>query len=198
MAVTSMNRSTVLNGRKYQSFLAGNYRESFEFIERQTTVGTSTLSVTFSSIPTNYTNLVIRYYTQSQNEISTQEALVLQFNNDTANNYTRIHFLQGNGTTPAAGYSGAAGAIWGGRSACQPSQYPNTYGVGEIYLFNYRDVSKKKMVMSYSGMENNVGIDTIISTGSWNITNAINSITIKNDSGLAFSASCFFGLYGVK
>ena len=61
------------------------------------TLGSSAASVTFSSIPGTYTDLMLISFAQGQAS-GGDNRLVLQFNGDTATNYSSTYLI-GNGTT---------------------------------------------------------------------------------------------------
>ena len=62
-----------------------------------TTLGSAQATITFSSIPSTYTDLVVVVSALDSNNATPQ----LQFNNDTATNYSNTS-LNGNGTTAAS------------------------------------------------------------------------------------------------
>ena len=64
------------------------------------TVGTATTSVTFSSIPSSYTDLVLVFNTSPA--VTAGVDILMTFNSDTASNYSRTYVL-GNGSSAVSG-----------------------------------------------------------------------------------------------
>ena len=90
MAVSSFSNSGIKSGSKRNKFwdqiaAIGD----FESIAT-TTVGSGGIAdVTFSSIPATYTHLQLRGIARTNRADSNQDAVVVRFNSDTGNNYSR-------------------------------------------------------------------------------------------------------------
>jgi hypothetical protein len=150
-----------------------------------TTLGSAASSVTFSSIPSTYTDLVI----VSAPLATTAEEFVMQFNGDTGTNYSST-FLYGDGT--------AAGSV---RVTNQTYAYLNYYGSvsttqnTQIFsIMNYANTTTFKTVIGRASRANS-GVDAVVAL--WRSTAAINSIAIKLKNGNNFLAGSTFNLYGI-
>lgn len=152
------------------------------------TLGSTASSVTFSSIPSTYTDLVL---ISSCAVTVTPKDLAVQFNSDTGTNYSRTA-LYGEGTS--------AGSV---RSTNQSIIYLDYYGwittaLGEqiniTHIMNYANSTTFKSVLARSNNASS-GVDAVV--GLWRSTAAINSITILATSSGVFSANSTFTLYGI-
>lgn len=162
------------------------------------TGGTGT-SITFSSIPSVYRALQIRYIGKSTN--ATDNSILITFNGDTATNYAS-HYLRGTaaGATAASGAASANNIVVYGNSFAGAGQ-TNFIGAGIIDIMDYASTAKNKTLRAVAGLDfNSAASSAIVSlnSGVWLSTAAINSITINNGGGAAFQGSQTYALYGVK
>lgn len=153
------------------------------------TLGADVATVTFSSIPAEWTDLIL-----TCSMIATVGNALLQFNDDSGSNYS---------TTWVAGY---------GTNVTNGSRQPNSTSI--VGPCVYHGMSSTNFttatwqIMSYSNT--NVFKTTLISggfaptevnrhVGLWRSTSAISSLKLilNNPSGL-FKAGCTFALYGIK
>jgi hypothetical protein len=171
---------------------AGGGGGAYESIATVTGSGQTTL--TFSSIPSTYTSLQIRYAIKPAT--GTGEALRLQLNGDTGSNYSR-HALAGNGSTANAS-GGASGTFtWGGDNAAgtQTSGYPY---VGLIDIQDYASTTKNKTVRTFVGTDANGSGGVSLTSGVWLNTAAITSVTLFFPSGDSLATGSLVSLYGIK
>lgn len=155
------------------------------------TLGTAAASVTFSSIPSTYTDLVLVVQTK-QSVASSYSGI--QFNSDTGTNYSNT-LLYGNGSS--------AGSV---RGSNNPKIYPlfNTYEstsnwmISTINIMNYANTSINKTVILRANDSSQV---TQAVVGTWRNTGAITSITYgtQTDGGgtAGLAAGSTFSLYGI-
>lgn len=162
---------------------------SFESIA--TATGNSGTEVSFTSIPSTYKHLQIRFYA-ARNGGNGQ--LNMRFNSDTGTNYS-THYLYGNGTSAAAG-----GIANDARIEYIASVKDSAYdykGVGIVDILDYANTSKYKTVKNFSGVDINASGGSVwLTSGSWRNTAAITSITFDL-LGDDFGTSTF-ALYGIK
>ena len=160
-----------------------------------TTLSASAASVTFSSIPSTYTDLVLRFSARSD-RAALQCDLLFKLNSSTTGySYT---FVFGNGTSAgssrgsnqAQGYPGTIDAS---------SAVANTFTSGEIYIPSYT-ASQNKPISSFVTHEDNG--TTVYYTGAWaNLwqnTAAITDIQLYPNNSTNFVSGSSFYLYGVK
>jgi hypothetical protein len=163
-------------------------------------LATSAASVTFSDIPSTYTDLVLKVNgrgTDTGNYLSVQ----LRFNSDTATNYSRTALF-------GYGPGGSLGSTRGTSLTFTTAMYSansndataNTFGNAEFYIANYL-VSANKPISSFGVAESNTGQGFIDTTAHlWRNTSAITSITINPFFGgsLNWITGSSFYLYGIK
>jgi hypothetical protein len=159
-----------------------------------TTVGSGgASSITFSSIPSTYTNLQLRILARETGGTSNQ-SVTFQFNSDTGNNYS-VHRLTASGSGVAPDGAASISVIYNG-SFPTTSETANLFGAGIFDILDYTNTNKNKTLRSIAGYDNNGTGWVYFCSGAWYNTSAINSITIAGTTGFAQYSS--FALYGVK
>jgi len=161
---------------------------AFESIATLNGTGSAT-TFTFSSIPSTYTHLQLRYRSTGG-----YAGLTITFNSDTGANYAN-HQL--NGTGSAASASGAA-SINGLTDARYSGYAANTCSVGVGDILDYASTSKYKTYRELFGYDGNGVGNIVLYSGLWRNTAAITSITITNVSGNPQTTASQFALYGIK
>lgn len=193
MAITRIKTgSSFTNLQKSDSFLAGNSAfipSSYESIATLVGDGSAT-SLTFSSIPSTYTHLQIRAIT---NDASGEE-VGIRLNGDTATNYSH-HYLRGTGATATASGSATQARI---NFMGVTANSTTIMGVTIIDLIDYASTTKYKTVRAFMGYENNSAGIVYLSSGLWQSTSAVTSLTVLNIGGFAFGTQTTFALYGIK
>jgi len=159
---------------------------AYEVISTQT-LGTAAASVTFSSIPQIYTDLVLVCFANYATG-GAVGSITLQFNNDTASNYSWI-YMQGTGASSVSGFSHTANVAVGGSGGSSSGSYFGT-GVAEIY--NYSNTTTYKSTLTRADADNGAQAWCSI----WRNTNAISSINIFGPYN--FASNSTFTLYGIK
>ena len=163
---------------------------AFESIATATGTGSSD-TITFTSIPSTYQHLQIRYTARC----SSTAAAYLRFNSDTGTNYN-WHYLNGTGSAAAA--AGYATQAQIGVSPPDSGIGSSQSTVGIIDILDYKSTTKNKTVRTFAGIDvNGVGGDIALDSGLWRNTNAVTSITITTF-GTNFTTATTFALYGIK
>ena len=158
------------------------------------TLSSTAATVTFSSIPASYTDLVLRYSVRG--DIAGTDSLQTGIQlNGTTSGYSQT-YLYGNGASAASSRATSQSSL----EAVQEDSAgntSNTFASAEIYIPNYQS-SANKPVSRFNASEQN-GATAYISAhaGLSNVTSAITSITIKTNANNFVSGSSFF-LYGIK
>jgi hypothetical protein len=155
-----------------------------------TTLSSNATSITFSSISSAFTDLVL--VLQLQGLDAGGNALVLQFNGDTATNYSNTS-LYGTGTAAASNrYSGLNSTVIAGTVSGPGTAAGQTIIVN---LQNYSNTSIYKTVLSrYSNASKQVEAEA----GLWRSTSAINSIKFQSYTGAdQFLTGTTATLYGI-
>jgi hypothetical protein len=146
------------------------------------TLGSNTASVTFSSIPGTYTDLVLIINgTQSSSGYPW-----FQLNGDTASNYSDTQLYattsvaSSRDTNQTLGYSGA---------------FTTSQSTMIFHFMNYSNTTTYKTVLT----RDQQGIDGVWAGCTlWRSTAAINSIYLHGDGARTFQTGTTFSLYGIK
>lgn len=153
-----------------------------------------TNAVTFLGIPQGYKHLQIRYI--SRNSVNNDQ-LAIQFNGDTAANYSR-HELSGFGGSVYSGNATSQTQIPGIAFQAPSVAGANILGVGIIDILDYASTTKNKTVRCLCGYDYNGGGGAAMNSGSWMSTAAVTSLSINQQGGGNFAANSQFAIYGVK
>ena len=165
---------------------------TYEKIEAYT-IPSNALSYTLSVIPATYTDLVL--IANIKHSFGTTGDVIvdgLQFNSDTASNYSKTN-LQGNGTTAASD----RGSNMTGISYVASRSSESYYATNIINIQNYSNTSTYKTAL-LRGAGNGTSVGTNAQVGLWRSTAAINSITITATAGYTLQSGTTFTLYGIK
>ena len=153
-----------------------------------TTLGTAGTSVTFSSIASTYTDLVL--VVQASLTLDAGD-LALQFNGDTATNYS-MTYLTGNGSAASSGRETSKAFITCDWNSGVTTSQGNTMHI--MNIMNYANATTYKTVLS-RGAGAGTGTDAVV--GLWRSTAAITSILIKTANTKTFAVGSLFNLYGI-
>jgi hypothetical protein len=162
---------------------------TYTLIEAKT-LGSNTASVTFSSIPQTYTDLLVK--TSLRYTGTNAEAVKMLFNNS-ASNYT-AKWAEGNGSSISSGSQFFQG-IW--IDTVGSSTNASTFTNAETYIPNYTG-SNYKAASTHLVTENNATTAYMdIVAGLWSDSAAITSLVIS-PLQFSFLAGSTFYLYGIK
>jgi len=150
---------------------------TYESIATQT-LGSSAASVTFTSIPSTYTDLIMVFNGVADNNVS------LRFNSDTGTNYSSTR-IQGNG-------SAASSARFTNQTSMLGS-YDSGRSTSIWQIMNYSNSTTNKTALNRGGGTIN-NVEAYV--GLWRNTAAITSVTIIVSGN--FSSGSTFSLYGIK
>lgn len=165
------------------------YANSYESIATTTVGAGGSSTVTFSSIPSTYKHLQLRFSATTAADANIRHYV----NSDTSANKA-AHELVGYGTSgPNAG---------GGGGESQPvlSVGQNTYPVvGIVDFLDYADTNKYKVWRTLTGTDSNAAnlARLFLKSTLWQSTSAITSITLVAES-TTFNQYSSFALYGIK
>ena len=194
MPIYKTSNSGLLTRREYTSFLAGNTQfipSSYESIATASGTGSSG-TITFSSIPQDYTHLEIRQI--SRVSVASSDCN-LRFNGDTASNYS-WHRLMGSGSASSAA-AGVSNTYIELPATSYSSLLSNTYGASVTSILDYANTNKFKTVRSLGGFEDNSSGLVLFCSGNWRSTSAVTSISLITGSGF-WTTDTRFALYGIK
>jgi hypothetical protein len=163
---------------------------TYEKIATTTVSGTSTNTVTFSSISSAYTDI---FAIASIATISgTSSYLDMQFNSDSATNYSATTMYGTGSVTGSANLTARTGIPCGITDVTNAASTLNTFLVN---VMNYSNTTTYKTALCRSEHTSNSIVGA--SVGMWRNTNAISTITFLFGTG-NFRAGSTFTLYGIK
>jgi hypothetical protein len=158
-------------------------------------LSSSAASVTFSAIPSTYTDLVLRMSARCDYAFIF-DGLLMRLNADSGSNYSYT-ILRGSGSaaSSSAGTSqttSRVGYVVGSTSTA------NTFNTGEIYIPSYLS-SAKKPISTYAAQEDNASAAYMEANANlWQGTSAVTSITLTTANAANFVSTSSFYLYGIK
>ena len=169
---------------------------SYESIATTTVGAGGSSTVSFSSIPSTYKHLQLRWIGRTQNA-GTTDYVNIAFNNDTGSSTSYwYHWLRGTGSAVDAVSSGAFYCF---RLAEVPgaTATANVFGGSVFDILDYANTSKNKTGRSLGGFDSNGNGRIALISGLYTNTAAISSIQITGANG-NISQYSSFALYGVK
>ncbi len=164
--------------------------KTYEPISTQT-LGSDTATVTFSTIPQTYTDLILVCMTRSTRAANLSDTMRVRFNSDTGSNYSTT-VLQGS-------VDGAESTRFTNATFCylnMPAVSATTEPIGfSIWnIMNYSNATTYKTTLQKAA---NLGNQVDLDCSLWRNTAAITTIDISAANGNLLSGSRFT-LYGIK
>ena len=159
------------------------------------TVGSGgTASVTFSSIPSTYTDLLVNISMRTD-KAGTGGDVVSTFLNGSSSSVYDNMVLRGNGTSATSFSNSAATEIYGTR-ANTAGNTASTFSNQQFYIPNYTSSNYKSLSIDGVQETNATQAYAELVAGLWSVSSAITSITI-DPVGTIDQYSTFY-LYGIK
>ena len=196
MGVYKLSANSVKNGRtNYGSMLAGNTAYTipgdYQSIATVTVGAGSVSTVSFTSIPSTYSHLQIRYFAKSTP--GNDYDVWCRFNSDTGSNYSG-HRFYGDGSSfgTSAPVNDTKIEFFG-----RTSNGTSVFSTNIVDILDYSNTNKYKTTRALYGWDNNSSGFIMFSSGNWRSTNAISSIDILMATG-NFAQYSHFALYGIK
>jgi hypothetical protein len=146
-----------------------------------TTTSGSATSYTFSSVPSTYTDLVLI----GSGAFSTDADFYVQFNGDTATNYSKVLIYAVSAGFASLPYTNVAQIGFGFQGGGQ--------GNSILHIMDYKNTTTFKTTLSNSS---NSGSGLQVNAGCWRSTSAINSIKVYPAAG-NFANGFTLTLYGI-
>jgi len=151
-------------------------------------------TITFSSIPSTYTDLVIKSSARTD-RVSTYDFYKVKFNASATSYTEKSH--NGNGTAAASESNNSTS--YGFNYAIDASlSTSNTFSNAEIYMPNYASANYKSYSTDAVTENNATAAYAAITAGLWSNTGAITSITVESANAANFVQYSTFYLYGIK
>jgi len=167
------------------------------------TLSGSAASVTFSSIPSTYTDLVLimSMRVDAGGGASVNGFVSFRFNSDSSILYS-TRTLEATGTTASSTSSLNKNILWGQYLSDGSSATANTFSNVEIYIPSYTSTQNKPISISGATESNTSSPYITAVAGLYRNTSAISSVTIYPDSSSSpaynFVSDSSFYLYGIK
>jgi len=149
-------------------------------------------SISFSSIPATYTDLILKLSARTDRSGITQDVIGIAFNSLTTN--LSMRYLQGDGSSASS--SSSASLIWTRADAATATS--NTFGNAEFYISNYAGSTNKSV--SVDGVSENNATEAYanIVAGLWSSSAAITSIQLTSANSANFVQYSTASLYGIS
>ena len=168
---------------------------TYELISSNT-LGSSAASVTFSAIPSTYTDLVVRFSTRV-NAAQGADNLWLTFNGVSGTSYSST-WLYAPTTTPTSSSQSSDAYIRLTNATPGDTAVANLFCNDEIYIPSYTASQYKPIASSTAPEANNANNNRLVNAGLFSSNSAITSIGITSQAGGSFMATSSFYLYGIK
>jgi hypothetical protein len=156
-------------------------------LDKVTISGTSTNTITFSSIPATYTDLVLVYCAKDGTSGLNGNILV-KFNSDAGSNYSMTN-LYGDGSTAASTRQTNEAALY-----CYVAGASASLEAGFLNVMNYSNTTTFKSTLNRG---NSAGGAVVARAGLWRNTAAINRMDCTSQTGNYGNGSTF-SLYGIS
>ena len=162
------------------------------------TLSSSASSVTFSSIPQTYTDLVLRMSTRDATNGATYGSALITINGSSASvySYQRL-LLTGPSTVSSTAVSGGNSSFSISPIGNGSTAPTNSFGFCEIYIANYKSTSTVYLSTTSFASGGTSVVSPTLTNGSWGGAAAITSITIASNGG-TFATASSFNLYGIN
>jgi hypothetical protein len=153
-------------------------------------LGSATASVTFSTIPATYDDLLVICSTRTTRSSATDYVKILP-NGGYSNVSMRV--LRGDGSSATSFSGNDLIAINNGDTSTA-----DTFSSTEIYIPNYAGSTNKSMSITTAQETNGSTALIELIAGLWSNTTAISSIGLEPNTGPNWKAGSSFFLYGIK
>jgi hypothetical protein len=152
-------------------------------------LGSTTASITFSSIPQTFTDLLIVFSGRSDRSNAFDNIRVMP--NGLATDVSS-RMLYGSGSGASSFTEAYISGYTGGNTATS-----STFGNSSIYISNYTSSAQKSFSMDSVSENNASAASQAISAGLWTGTDAITSITLDQGDGSNWLQYTSATLYGI-
>ena len=166
---------------------------TFELIASSTVGSGGSVSISFTSIPSTYTDLCVKYSLRGQ-EAAVYTDVTVTFTGATFSSSKVLYAVSG---TTVGSYSPGSGLIAESVSA---SATASTFSNGELYIPNYTSTANKSVSADAVGENNAASTVAILGAGLYTSSSAITGITLTYGTGSQgnFVQYSTAYLYGVK
>lgn len=163
-------------------------------IATTTVTGSTTDLISFTSIPSTYTDLILVCNARSQRAGQNTSDLYTYLNYDSANNYSRTRLYSQSTSAFSDRNTNQGLAVFGEIPAANATA--GMFAVVTLHLMNYANTSVYKTLISRSGFGQDLAQGNLY-VNSWRSTSAISTLSIYNTSASYYSVGSTFTLYGI-
>jgi len=202
MAITNLSTSSLVSGVKRRRVWDQTATTDGFFQIATTTLNVAASTVTFSSIPADYTHLQIRASYQTSRGTYPLDKIFIRFNSDSGSNYS-CHNLKGDGSSASSGAENSTQIVDADSSSTTAASGGLVFGPLIMDILDYANTNKYKTIRMLKGFDTNGTVSGYggrvgLISGNWRSTSAITSITFTVDNAANYSANSKFSLYGIK
>lgn len=160
---------------------------TYNLIQEITVSGSVTTSVSFTSIPTTFDDLVIVF----RGKTLLDQNITMRFNSDSGTNYAEVFHGAENGT--------AVNAVSTTQTLCNLANNCITNAISFTTISAYNNSNWRKPVFTQAFTELGTLNNSVRYRGNqWFSTATISTISILTSAGTNFVAGTVFQLYGIK
>ena len=167
---------------------------TFTLIQTVTVGSGGAATISFSSIPQTYTDLVLKLSARSSTASNVVDSPFVDFNGVTTNQSARwVRTVDG--STVASQTDTRTYLPF---SVCRDGATASVFGNGELYIPNYAGSTNKSFSVDGVAENNATAAGLGLTANLWSNTAAITSITLTLSSGGNFMQHSSASLYGIK
>jgi hypothetical protein len=154
-----------------------------------TTLSSTATDITFSSIPSSYTDLIIvcNFKIVAGGDL----VLNIQLNGDTGSNYSQVYIAGVPAAAAAAGSTLNSSYIDAGYFGSNAGNFSTS----TTHFFSYSNTSHNKSTITTMASQNGGQVTTYVNL--WRSNSAINSIKVFSASSKTYAIGSMFTLYGI-
>lgn len=156
-----------------------------------TTLGSDAANITFSSISSSYTDLVLVTNLRSTKTSSSTDTFGIQFNSDTGSNYSARRLMGDGSAASSSGWANLSN-LW----IMEVISDTGTAGVFSPVLINLNNYSNSTTYKT-AIFRNSNNTYIVAGAGLWRSTSAISSISIISAGGFNVKSGSSATLYGI-
>ena len=160
------------------------------------TVASPVTEVTFSSIPSGYTDLKLVISSRRLTDSANNDAIGLRFNGLSTNIYS-MRNIKGDGSSASSATAASVSAVYGYGSNNPAGATASTFSNVDIYIPNYTSSNAKSVSIDGVTENNATAANATLTAGLSTDTAAITSITVIALSSGTIATNSTFTLYGV-
>ena len=165
-------------------------------IASQTVGSGGASSITFSSIPQNFTHLQVRCFARGTTSFSAGLSQYYFFNNDSTSGNYAWHGFYSDGSGSYSGATSSTNELVAQQVFADSSATSGIFGSTVLDILDYTNTNKYKTARLIGGHDNNGSGRVALYSGLWLSTSAINQLQIQTDGNLIQYSR--FDLYGIQ